>query len=107
MRELFKDEVRLLGAELGLPREFLARHPVPGPGPRRADSRARSRAEKVALLQKADEIVLEEIRAAGLYDAISQAFAVLLPVQIGRRDGRRRAPTSSCSPCARSRRPTS
>ena len=80
VRELFKDEVRLLGAELGLPREFLARHPFPGPG-LAVRIPGEVTAEKVALLQKADEIVLEEIRAAGLYDSISQAFAVLLPVR--------------------------
>jgi len=80
VRELFKDEVRLLGAELGLPRDFLGRHPFPGPGLAVRIPGAVS-AEKVALLQRADEIVLEEIRAAGLYDSISQAFAVLLPVK--------------------------
>jgi GMP synthase (glutamine-hydrolysing) len=80
VRELFKDEVRLLGAELGLPREFLARHPFPGPGLAVRIPGPVTR-EKVAILQKADEIVLDEIRAAGLYDAISQAFAVLLPVR--------------------------
>ena len=80
VRELFKDEVRLLGAELGLPREFLARHPFPGPGLAVRIPGPVTR-EKVAILQKADEIVLDEIRAAGLYDAISQAFAVLLPVK--------------------------
>ena len=80
VRELFKDEVRRLGAELGLPREFLSRHPFPGPGLAVRIPGAVTR-EKVALLQKADEIVLEEIRTAGLYDAISQAFAVLLPVK--------------------------
>jgi GMP synthase (glutamine-hydrolysing) len=80
VRELFKDEVRLLGAELGLPADFLGRHPFPGPGLAVRIPGAVS-PEKVALLQRADEIVLEEIRAAGLYDAISQAFAVLLPVK--------------------------
>jgi GMP synthase (glutamine-hydrolysing) len=80
VRELFKDEVRLLGAELGLPREFLSRHPFPGPGLAVRIPGEVTR-EKVAILQRADEIVLEEIRAAGLYDAISQAFAVLLPVR--------------------------
>ena len=80
VRELFKDEVRLLGAELGLPREFLTRHPFPGPG-LAVRIPGEVTAEKVALLQRADEIVLEEIRAAGLYEAISQAFAVLLPVR--------------------------
>ncbi len=80
LRELFKDEVRLLGAEMGLPREFLARHPFPGPGLAVRIPGEVSR-EKVAILQQADEIVLDEIRRAGLYDAISQAFAVLLPVR--------------------------
>ena len=80
VRELFKDEVRLLGAELGLPREFLARHPFPGPG-LAVRIPGEVTKEKVALLQKADEIVLDEIRSAGLYDAIAQAFAVLLPVR--------------------------
>jgi GMP synthase (glutamine-hydrolysing) len=80
VRELFKDEVRLLGAELGLPKEFLGRHPFPGPGLAVRIPGEVTR-EKVALLQQADEIVLEEIRRAGLYDAISQAFAVLLPVR--------------------------
>ncbi|HXM79544.1 MAG TPA: glutamine-hydrolyzing GMP synthase [Thermoanaerobaculia bacterium] len=80
VRELFKDEVRRLGAELGLPREFLARHPFPGPGLAVRIPGEVSR-EKVAILQQADEIVLDEIRGAGLYDAISQAFAVLLPVK--------------------------
>jgi GMP synthase (glutamine-hydrolysing) len=80
LRELFKDEVRLLGAELGLPREFLARHPFPGPGLAVRIPGEVTR-EKVSILQRADEIVLEEIRIAGLYDAISQAFAVLLPVR--------------------------
>jgi GMP synthase (glutamine-hydrolysing) len=80
VRELFKDEVRQLGAELGLPRDFLRRHPFPGPGLAVRIPGEVTR-EKVSLLQKADEIVLDEIRAAGLYDAISQAFAVLLPVK--------------------------
>ncbi len=80
VRELFKDEVRLLGAELWLPRDFLARHPFPGPG-LAVRIPGEVTAERVAMLQKADAIVLEEIRRAGLYDAISQAFAVLLPVK--------------------------
>ena len=80
LRELFKDEVRLLGAQLGLPSEFLARHPFPGPGLAVRIPGEVTR-EKVEILQRADEIVLEEIRSAGLYDAISQAFAVLLPVR--------------------------
>ena len=80
VRELVKDEVRQLGADLGLPRDFLRRHPFPGPGLAVRIPGEVTR-EKVAILQKADEIVLDEIRAAGLYDAISQAFAVLLPVR--------------------------
>jgi len=80
VRELFKDEVRLLGAELGLPREFLARHPFPGPGLAVRIPGEVTR-ERIEILQRADEIVLDEIRKAGLYDAIAQAFAVLLPVR--------------------------
>jgi len=80
LRELFKDEVRVLGRELGIPEHIVGRHPFPGPGmairiPGAVD------AEKVALLRKVDTIFLQEIRAAGLYDKIWQAFAVLLPVR--------------------------
>jgi len=80
VRELFKDEVRALGAELGLPRHFLARHPFPGPG-LAVRIPGEVTPERVAILQEADEILLDEIRSAGLYDAIAQAFAVLLPVK--------------------------
>ncbi|MCK8785696.1 glutamine-hydrolyzing GMP synthase [Roseomonas sp. NAR14] len=81
LRELFKDEVRALGRELGIPESIVGRHPFPGPGLAiRIPSAAVTR-EAVAMLQKADAIFLEEIRAAGLYDAIWQAFAVLLPVR--------------------------
>jgi GMP synthase (glutamine-hydrolysing) len=80
LRELFKDEVRALGRELGLPDSIVGRHPFPGPGLAIRIPGAISR-EKLALLRKADAIYLEEIRAAGLYDAIWQAFAVLLPVR--------------------------
>ncbi|WP_234729496.1 glutamine-hydrolyzing GMP synthase [Acidocella facilis] len=80
LRELFKDEVRALGRELGLPETIVGRHPFPGPGLAIRVLGAVSR-ESVAILQKADAIYLEEIRAAGLYDAIWQAFAVLLPVK--------------------------
>ncbi len=80
LRDLFKDEVRALGVELGLPPAFVGRHPFPGPGLGIRIPGAVT-AEKVAVLQKADAIYLEEIRAAGLYDKIWQAFAVLLPVK--------------------------
>ena len=80
LRELFKDEVRALGRELGLPDTIIGRHPFPGPGLAIRVPGAITR-EKLALLRKADSIFLEEIRAAGLYDAIWQAFAVLLPVR--------------------------
>ena len=81
LRELFKDEVRALGRELGLPETFVGRHPFPGPGLAiRIPGQPLTR-EKADILRKADAIYLEEIRNAGLYDAIWQAFAVLLPVQ--------------------------
>jgi GMP synthase (glutamine-hydrolysing) len=80
LRELFKDEVRALGVELSLPPAFVGRHPFPGPGLAIRIPGAVTR-EKVAVLQRADAIYLDEIRKAGLYDAIWQAFAVLLPVK--------------------------
>ena len=80
LRELFKDEVRALGVELGLPPAFVGRHPFPGPG-LAIRIPGEVTPEKVAVLQKADAIYLDEIRKAGLYDAIWQAFAVLLPVK--------------------------
>jgi GMP synthase (glutamine-hydrolysing) len=80
LRELFKDEVRLLGRELGLPERFIGRHPFPGPGLAIRCPGAIAR-EKLDILREADAIYLDEIRKAGLYDAIWQAFAVLLPVQ--------------------------
>lgn len=80
LRELFKDEVRELGRELGLPDAFVGRHPFPGPGLaiRIPGEVTKDRCD---ILRKADAIYLEEIRNAGLYDAIWQAFAVLLPVK--------------------------
>ncbi|MCA1298809.1 glutamine-hydrolyzing GMP synthase [Stappia indica] len=80
LRELFKDEVRVLGKELGLPDHFIGRHPFPGPGLAIRCPGGVTR-EKLDILRAADAIYLDEIRKAGLYDAIWQAFAVLLPVQ--------------------------
>lgn len=80
LRELFKDEVRALGRELGLPEAFVGRHPFPGPGLAiRVPGEITQ--EKLDILRKADAIYLDEIRSAGLYDAIWQAFSVLLPVR--------------------------
>jgi GMP synthase (glutamine-hydrolysing) len=80
LRELFKDEVRALGRELGLPGAFVNRHPFPGPGLAiRVPGEVTE--EKLAILRQADAIYLDEIRTAGLYDVIWQAFAVLLPVR--------------------------
>ncbi len=80
IRELFKDEVRKLGRELGLPDKFVGRHPFPGPGLAIRIPGEITR-EKLDILRAADRIYLEEIRRAGLYDEIWQAFAVLLPVR--------------------------
>ena len=80
LRELFKDEVRALGRELGLPEHFVGRHPFPGPGLAIRCPGVVTR-EKLDILRKADSIYLDEIRRAGLYDTIWQAFAVLLPVR--------------------------
>jgi GMP synthase (glutamine-hydrolysing) len=80
LRELFKDEVRALGVELGLAPAFVGRHPFPGPG-LAIRIPGEITPEKVAVLQQADAIYLDEIRKAGLYESIWQAFAVLLPVK--------------------------
>ncbi len=80
LRELFKDEVRELGVELGMHPDFVKRHPFPGPG-LAIRVPGEITAEKLEILRKADTIYLEEIRNAGLYDTIWQAFAVLLPVK--------------------------
>jgi GMP synthase (glutamine-hydrolysing) len=80
LRDLFKDEVRALGRELGIPEEIVGRHPFPGPGLAIRIPGEVTR-EKADLLRRVDTVFLEEIRNAGLYDAIWQAFAVLLPVR--------------------------
>ncbi|WP_043697799.1 glutamine-hydrolyzing GMP synthase [Luteibacter sp. 9133] len=80
LRELFKDEVRRIGVELGLPREMVYRHPFPGPG-LGVRVLGEVKAEYVDLLQRADAIFIEELRSHGLYDRVSQAFAVFLPVR--------------------------
>jgi GMP synthase (glutamine-hydrolysing) len=80
LRELFKDEVRELGVALGLPRDMVYRHPFPGPG-LGVRILGEVHAEYVDLLQRADAIFIEELRAARWYDQVSQAFAVFLPVR--------------------------
>ncbi len=80
LRELFKDEVRLLGQELGLPESFVGRHPFPGPG-LAIRMPGEITKDRLNILRAADLIYLDEIKKAGLYDTIWQAFAVLLPVQ--------------------------
>jgi len=80
LRELFKDEVRALGRELGLPEVFVGRHPFPGPGLAIRCPGEITR-EKLDILREADAIYIDEIRKAGLYDTIWQAFAVILPVK--------------------------
>jgi len=80
LRDLFKDEVRKVGRALGLDPAFVERHPFPGPG-LAVRIVGEVTAERVALLQEADAIFIEELRAAGLYEAAAQAFVVLLPVR--------------------------
>lgn len=80
LRDLFKDEVRALGRELGLPDHFIGRHPFPGPG-LAIRVLGEITDEKLTILKKADAVYLEEIRNAGYYDQIWQAFAVILPVK--------------------------
>jgi GMP synthase (glutamine-hydrolysing) len=80
LRDLFKDEVRRIGRDLGLPTELLVKHPFPGPG-LAVRVLGEVMAENLATLREADAIVVEEIRRAGLYEKVWQAFAVLLPVR--------------------------
>ena len=80
LRELFKDEVRRLGEELGIPKEMLSRHPFPGPG-LAVRIPGEITKERVCILQEADAIFMEELRSGGFYERTSQAFAVLLPVK--------------------------
>ncbi|HEV7491911.1 MAG TPA: glutamine-hydrolyzing GMP synthase, partial [Rhodanobacteraceae bacterium] len=80
LRELFKDEVRRIGVELGLPREMVYRHPFPGPG-LGVRILGEVKREYAEILQKADQVFIEELRNHGLYDKVSQAFAVFLPVK--------------------------
>jgi GMP synthase (glutamine-hydrolysing) len=80
LRELFKDEVRLIGKDLGIPDEILQRHPFPGPG-LGVRILGEITPEKVELLQRADSIFIEELRSSDLYADVWQAFAVLLPIQ--------------------------
>ena len=90
LRELFKDEVRSIGIELGLPRELVYRHPFPGPG-LGVRILGEVKKEYAEVLRRADAIFIEELRAAGLYDSVSQAFAVYLPVgSVGVTGDRRR-----------------
>jgi GMP synthase (glutamine-hydrolysing) len=80
LRELFKDEVRRIGVELGLPKEMVYRHPFPGPG-LGVRILGEVKAEYADLLAQADHIFIDELRRHGLYDQVSQAFAVFLPVK--------------------------
>ncbi|HEX5953934.1 MAG TPA: glutamine-hydrolyzing GMP synthase, partial [Rhodanobacteraceae bacterium] len=80
LRELFKDEVRRIGVELGLPREMVYRHPFPGPG-LGVRILGEVKREYAEILKQADRVFIEELRAADLYDKVSQAFAVFLPVK--------------------------
>jgi GMP synthase (glutamine-hydrolysing) len=80
LRELFKDEVRALAVELGVDRDFVAQHPFPGPG-LAVRIVGDVTPERISILREADRVLLEEVRRAGLYDRLWQAFAVLLPVR--------------------------
>ena len=96
LRELFKDEVRALGRELGLPAHFIGRHPFPGPGLAIRCPGAITR-EKLDILRKADAVYIDQIRKHGLYDEIWQAFAALLPVRTVRVMGDGRTYDYACA----------
>jgi GMP synthase (glutamine-hydrolysing) len=95
LRDLFKDEVRRIGRDLGMPDEIIDRQPFPGPG-LAVRILGEVTAERVALLQEADEIVVAEIKAAGLYKQLWQSFAVLLPVKSVGVMGDQRTYASTC-----------
>jgi GMP synthase (glutamine-hydrolysing) len=95
LRDLFKDEVRRIGRDLGMPEEIIDRQPFPGPG-LAVRILGEVTAERVALLQEADEIVVAEIKAAGLYKQLWQSFAVLLPVKSVGVMGDQRTYASTC-----------
>ena len=82
LRELFKDEVRQIGLELGLPESMVFRHPFPGPG-LGVRILGEVKHEYAELLRRADDIFISELRKSGWYDKTSQAFAVFLPREIG------------------------
>ena len=96
LRDLFKDEVRRIGHDLGMPEEILRRQPFPGPG-LAVRILGEVTAERVAILQEADDIVVKEIKAAGLYSKVWQSFAVLLPVQTVGVMGDQRTYANTCA----------
>jgi GMP synthase (glutamine-hydrolysing) len=91
LKQLFKDEVRVVGETLGLPKEIVWRHPFPGPG-LAVRTLGPIDAKKLSILREADAIVMEEMKAAKWYDKVWQAFAVLLPVRLHLRAARGREP---------------
>jgi GMP synthase (glutamine-hydrolysing) len=96
LRDLFKDEVRRIGRDLGMPEEILQRQPFPGPG-LAVRILGEVTAERVAILQEADDIVIKEIKAAGLYSKVWQSFAVLLPIQTVGVMGDQRTYANTCA----------
>jgi GMP synthase (glutamine-hydrolysing) len=96
LRDLFKDEVRRIGRDLGMPEDILQRQPFPGPG-LAVRILGEVTSERVAILQEADDIVVKEIKAAGLYSKVWQSFAVLLPVQTVGVMGDQRTYANTCA----------